>query len=173
MPTIGPIIAASAKLGLSYAERLIADIKEEDFARLASFGDQIVESNHPAFVVGHLSIYPARILADLGIESGPIQPTPESLALFSPSAKCVDDPDRSIYPGKDQLVGTLLQNYATAIDSLEGSPDDAFVAANPNEKMRSKLPTLGAMHAFYVGGHFMVHMGQVSAWRRMFAMAPA
>ena len=48
-----------------------------------------------------------------------------------------------------------------------------FLLENPNERMRAKFPTNGAMLAFYVGGHFMLHMGQLSAWRRAVGLGPA
>ena len=38
MPTIGPMIAASARLGLGYAERLLQDVNPEQFARFAQVG---------------------------------------------------------------------------------------------------------------------------------------
>lgn len=173
MSTIGPMIAASAKLGLGYATRLMADIDASQFSSFARVGDQIVPSNHPAFVCGHLSIYPARIVKELGGDASAIEPSAEWLELFSPSATCVDDPNGTSHPGKAELVSVMTQNYEAAIAALEAASDDAFAPPNANEKMRSKFPTIGAMHAFYVGGHFMVHMGQVSAWRRMIGLPPA
>lgn len=173
MTTYGSMIAASAKLGLGYATRLMTDVDASSFSSFARVGDQMVQSNHPAFVCGHLSIYPARIVAELGGDAGPIEPSAATLELFSPSATCVDDPSGKIYPGKSELISVLTKNCEAAIAALESAPDDAFLQPNANENMRSKFPTVGAMHAFYVGGHFMVHMGQISAWRRMIGMPPA
>ena len=60
------------------------------------------------------------------------------------------------------------------IDALiEQAEDEVFQQQNPNEAMREKFATIGAMHGFYVGGHFMMHMGQMSAWRRMAGLGPA
>jgi hypothetical protein len=39
--------------------------------------------------------------------------------------------------------------------------------------MKTLFPTVGAMLAFYMDGHVLMHMGQVSAWRRMQGMPPA
>ena len=44
------MIAASAKLGLGYAERLLKDIPADRFARFAQVQETIIESNHPAFI---------------------------------------------------------------------------------------------------------------------------
>ncbi len=60
-----------------------------------------------------------------------------------------------------------------AIAALEKAEDSVFEQQNPNEGMRQKFATIGAMHGFYVGGQFMMHMGQMSAWRRMAGFGPA
>ena len=66
MPTIGPMIAASARLGLVYAERLLKDVTAEQFARYAIIGDTVIESNHPAFIYGHLSLYAGNVIKGVG-----------------------------------------------------------------------------------------------------------
>ena len=40
-------------------------------------------------------------------------------------------------------------------------------------RMTELFPTLGSMHAFYTGGHIMMHLGQISAWRRMQGLGAA
>ena len=39
---IGPMIAASARLGLGYAERLLKDVKPDQFGRFAKIGDTVI-----------------------------------------------------------------------------------------------------------------------------------
>jgi hypothetical protein len=39
--------------------------------------------------------------------------------------------------------------------------------------MTERFPTLGSVHAFYCGGHIMMHLGQMSAWRRMMGLGSA
>ena len=173
MPTIGPMIAASARLGLGYAERLLKDVTPEKFARYAGVGDTVIESNHPAFVYGHLSLYAPRIIVQVGGDAAKLLPPPNFTELFSKDAKCVDDPDGSIYPPMDEVTSTMLDGYRAAADALERADDEVFTTENPNEAMRGKFATTGAMHAFYVGGHFMLHMGQMSAWRRAMGLGPA
>ena len=63
---LGHVIADSLQLSVGYAERLLAGIPAERFARLARFGGEVVESNHPAFVLGHLALYGPRIATQLG-----------------------------------------------------------------------------------------------------------
>lgn len=167
------MIAASARLGLGYAERLLSDVTDEQFARYANIGDTTVESNHPAFIYGHLSLYAPRVIAQLGGDASELAPSAKFIELFSKDAKCVDDTDGTIYPPMDEVTSALLGGYRAAADALEAVEDDAFTLENPTEAMRAKFPTVGAMHAFYVGGHFMLHMGQMSAWRRMMGLGPA
>jgi hypothetical protein len=85
----------------------------------------------------------------------------------------VDDPDGTIYPPMGEITTALFDSYRAAVLALEAASDDVFMTENPNEAMRDKFPTTGAMHAFYVSGHFMLHMGQLSAWRRAMGMGPA
>ena len=73
----------------------------------------------------------------------------------------------------DEANAHLFTNYQAAIAALEQAEDSVFEQQNPNEAMRQKFATIGAMHGFYVGGHFMMHMGQMSAWRRMAGFGPA
>ncbi len=173
MPTIGPMIAASARLGLGYAERLLKDVRPDRFARLARIGDTVIQSNHPAFIYGHLSLYSPRLMDGLGVDSSAFAPTAKFQELFSKDATCVDDPDGSIYPAMDEITSALLDSTRAAADALEVAVDDIFHRENPNQSMRDRFPTLGAMLGFYMGGHFMLHMGQMSAWRRAERLGPA
>ena len=173
MPTIGPMIAASARLGLGYAERLLQDVKPEQFARFANVGGSLIESNHPAFIYGHLSLYAPRIVEQLGGNASGLAPSDRFQELFSKDAKCVDDPEGTIYPPMGEIVSALMKGYSAAVATLDQAADEAFCEPNPNEAMRDKFPTIGAMHGFYVGGHFMLHMGQMSAWRRAIGLGPA
>jgi folate-binding protein YgfZ len=52
--------------------------------------------------------------------------------------------------------------------------DDAvFARENPNEKVRSRFPTVGTAIAFMLTSHVMMHFGQVSAWRRCYGLPSA
>ncbi len=174
MGAIGEMIAASGELSIAQAERLLVGIKPEDFGKFARPGDQVVESNHPAFIFGHLSIYPHRVIAQLGQDATEFVPTDAYQTLFSPKATCQDDPDGTIYPPKDELVETMLAGHRRVNELLRESDDDQFQDRNPVEgRMRELFPTKGAAIGFYVGGHVFMHMGQLSAWRRAMGLPPA
>lgn len=170
---IGSIIADSAKLSVGYVERLLKDVAPEQFGRFAVVGGQTIESNHPAFILGHLSLYPSRVVRELGGDASAITPTSKYDALFSPAAKCVDDPDGTLYPSMEELTSTFFAAHRAAIEALLVSDDVLFATENSNERMREKFATVGAMHAFYMGGHMMLHVGQFSAWRRAMGLGAA
>ncbi len=170
---IGPLIADSAKLSLIYAQRMLAGVSPDQFARFASVNGMTVTSNHPAFVYGHLSLYSSRIVEQLGGDASSIKPSELYVEKFSHTATCVDDPDGSIYPPMAEITERVMTGYQLAVDTLLGTDDEKFMVPNSNEAMRAKFATNGSMHAFYLGGHFMIHMGQVSAWRRMMGLGAA
>ncbi len=172
MRSLGNIMADSLELSLSYAERMLQDVTAEQFPRFAVVNGQTVESNHGAFIYGHLSLYGPRILTQLGLEAPQVPAVFET--AFSKDAKCVDDPQATIYPPMSEITALFFEGYRAAVAALRSASDDALQIPNPMPgRMTDLFPTMGSMHNFYVGGHMMMHMGQMSAWRRMLGLGPA
>lgn len=163
----GNLIADSCRLAMSYTEKLLVGIDQTQFARFAAPGGTVVVSNHPAFVLGHLSLYPGRMLRQWGQDPHAVDVPTSFETVFSKDAQCEDDPEGLIYPGKDEICEAYFRGYRTVIERLRELDDQILQSPNPNEVMKPRFPTLGSMHAFYAGGHLMVHLGQLSAWRRM------
>lgn len=170
--SMGLTIADSLQLSLGYGERLLKDVTADQFGRFAAPGGQTVESNHGAFIYGHLSLYAPRIVEALG--QSPVQ-IPEGFeSVFSKDATCVDDADGTVYPAMEQVTAFFLEGYKAALEALKATDDSVFQQPNPaGGRMTDLFPTLGSMHNFYVGGHVMLHMGQMSAWRRMLGLGSA
>ncbi len=170
--SIGNTIADSLQLSLGYGERMLTDVTAEQFARLASPGGETVQSNHAAFVYGHLSLYAPRILSELNCDAPAV---PDSFQqCFSMDAQCVDDAAGTIYPAMDEVTEHFFNGYRAALEAFRAADDDIFQQPNPlGGTMAEKFPTVGSVHCFYVGGHMMIHMGPVSAWRRMLGLGPA
>ncbi len=170
--SLGNVIADSLGLSLGYAERLLRDVPAHRFPRLAAPGGRIVESNHPAFIFGHLSLYAPKILQQIG---HPAPAVPEQFEVrFSKDAQCVDDPDLDLYPPMDQIVEFFHEGHRMVSGALRSTPDESLQRPNPAEgRMRELFPTIGSVQAFYCGGHMMMHLGQLSAWRRMEGMPAA
>jgi hypothetical protein len=170
--SMGHTIADSLSLSLGYAEKLLKDVSADQFGRFAAPGGQAIESNHGAFVYGHLSLYAPRILEALGKEAPAIPEVFE--ANFSKDAKCVDDVDGTIYPDMEAITTFFFAGYRAALEAFQAADDSVFQQPNPiGGRMTELFPTIGSMHNFYVGGHVMIHMGQVSAWRRMLGLGAA
>jgi len=172
--SLGNTIADSLVLTIDYAQRLRSGITAERFARLAAPGGQTVDSNHPACVYGHLSHYGQRIIAQHGGDAAAIKPSDKFVEVFSKDAKCVDDPDGTIYPAMDEVLQVFDHGYQEALEALRAADDELLQQPNPlGGRMAELFPTLGSLQNFYVGGHAMMHLGQLSAWRRMEGLAPA
>jgi hypothetical protein len=174
MPTIGSIIAQSATLTPMYAERLLTGIAPDKFARFARPGGVLVKSNHPAFVFGHLSLYPARVMQHCGKPAGATQPPATYEALFKNGVECQDDPSGTIYPPMKDMAKFFFDAYRAAIAAAADVSDAVCSTPNPAEgRMKELFPTIGAMLIFYLTGHTQSHFGQISAWRRMMDLPPA
>jgi hypothetical protein len=168
--SLGNTIADSLKLSLGYSKNLLKDVTAEQFGRFAVADGKPIESNHGAFIYGHLSLYANKILEDLG---QPTIPLPEGFEEnFSKDCKCVDDAG-----GKLPAISTITDYYFEAfnrvMDVLRNTDDEVLQAVNPSEKMAERFPTLGSVINFYTGGHMMLHLGQMSAWRRMHGLGSA
>ena len=174
MNRIGSIIAPGAKLGLMYAERLLAEVTGANYARFAQPGGVVVKSNHPAFILGHLSLYPVRIMQNLNLPDGATAVPPGYEALFKFGVECQDDPDGKIYPPLAELKTQFFEGHKAAIAAVESAADEAFDGPNPAEgRLRELFPTIGTALNFYLIGHVQVHLGQFSAWRRAMGLPAA
>lgn len=170
----GNIIADSLGLSLSYAQRLLKGVDATNFARFASVGGEMIESNHPAFIMSHLCIYAPRITSQLERDDLVTDLPAQIQATGSKDATCKDDPDGSIYASIEEILTTFNTGYQNAATALREVDDEFLQRPNPaGGRMAELFPTLGSMHGFYVGGHMMMHLGQFSAWRRMQGMGPA
>ncbi len=174
MGQIGKMLADASSLGPRYVHRLCKDIPAEKFGALATPGSVSVDSNHPAFVIGHLCLYPARVLEFLQVPVGDVAPSENYQKLFSKEAKCVDDSAATLYPNKEELLAFFDLSYQRALEALRQADDELLLRENPVESpIKALVPTLGALISFYMGGHVMGHCGQISAWRRMQSLPPA
>ena len=174
MTTIGATIAETASMGPRYAQRLLTGITPDRFARFSAPGGEAVQANHPAFVLGHLSLYPQKVVGLLGADTTSVTPPAHFEQVFSKDASCTDDVDGNIYPKQEEVVEFFLASYAAAIEAVRHASDASLSAPNPvDSPMKNILPTLGSMLSFYLTGHVMMHLGQLSTWRRMEKLPPA
>lgn len=159
---------------LGLAELLCKGITPEIAARKPrGEGGRTIDTNHAAFVFGHLSIYPARALDRFGIKS-PNVVTPAGWEdLFKPGVECRDDAAGSIYPAWPELQRQFFTLTRSAVEVLATIDEKRLLEPTPDPKARERFPTLGSLVGFYLLGHAMMHLGQVSAWRRCFGLPSA
>ncbi len=151
---------------LSYAERLLKDIPAANFAYMPHPG-----MNHPAFIIGHLSLYPNRLLNMIG-RTDLLLEKPKYPELFQAGSPCVEQDGR--YPAKDELVTYYFERYRTFSEILPTLTDDLLQRENPMEgRMKEFFPKIGFAISFLLNNHQSLHLGQISAWRRAVGMGPA
>jgi len=174
MASIGKMIENSGRITLGLADRLVAGIEPAMFARqpIGHNGERI-NCNHPAFILGHLSIYPQRILTILGKDPAAAAIPAAYEELFKAGANCKDDAAGDIYPAMDDILKYFRASHTALVDALPGVADELFVAENPDVSRRERWPTLGMQVDFMIGGHLMLHLGQLSTWRRCMGLGSA
>lgn len=165
-------ILCSGRLAKMHADNLLKNVKPEFFGSYAKVGGVTVESNHGAFVYGHLSLYFPKVLTQLG------QPTfanpPMFEELFSAGKQCTDDSARTKYPPMDAILSHFNLGYEAAMAAITRATDAELARQNPAEgRFRELFPTAGDVITFIMGAHIESHLGQVSAWRRMMGLGSA
>lgn len=158
-----PVASAS----MWFATRVLDGIGPDIFARKPKG----VDCSSPAFIIGHLSLYPDKILELIG-RGELAKPDERFTKLFEGGAECKDDPNGTIYPSMDEIVTHFRTRYELLIGQLDGIDPALLDQPNPVESRRELLPTLGAMITFLLTGHMMMHLGQISTWRRCMGLGP-
>ena len=166
------IVTGSERM-LGLAEVLLNDIPSDKFARFASNGGKTIEANHPAFIYGHLSIYPSMVFAAAGLDGSAFAAPEHYTDLFEHGKECRDDADGSIYPAQREVVDQFLSSHRAAIDAIKGMTSEQFEAKNGIESMADMFPTFGSIANFLLVGHTMLHLGQLSTWRRAIGLGSA
>ncbi|HEY1784108.1 MAG TPA: DinB family protein [Pirellulales bacterium] len=152
----------SYRLTLEYLRRLVADVPDADLTR-----QPVGVANHPAWVVGHLTVSCQALGGELGLSAW-LSPAWEP--LFGTGS--LPTSDRSAYPPKDELLAALAAGHARISDRLLVLGDVGMSAPLPDERYRATLPTVGHAVVHILVGHAAVHVGQVSVWRRAAGYRP-
>ena len=167
--TYASTIVPMATIAMNYAKAVCAGIDEKQFGRKP----EGVDCNTPAWVIGHLAIYPDRVLELIG--RGDIARTDERYQeLFKASTNAVDDADGSYYPPMQELVDRFVSRTEAALEAIATVDAGALEAENPAEgRFKEMFPTVGAACGFLLCGPTMMHLGQISTWRRCMGLGSA
>ena len=167
-------INGTAARGIGLAGMLLQGVTPDIFARLPVKDGSVVMTNHPAFAIGHLSVYPSRVFILGGEDPSAVALPDEQEELFKIGAECVDDPDGTIYPAMEEVVRNFQTGYAAALQ-LVASWDEQKLAGphQGGEAYQKMFPNLGVAVNFLLNSHMMMHLGQISAWRRFMGLGSA
>lgn len=160
------LITTTTQRVLGLIDALLQDIPADRAARFAVGADGPINANHPVFIIGHLSIYNAKLVAMLGQDPAAAALPDHYEALFQHGAACIDDADGSAYPSLEEVVGHLKRGAVAANAAVNACSDEQLDAQTPDENFRASFPTLGVMANFLLNDHTMFHLGQLSTWRR-------
>lgn len=173
------VLTSGATFTLGYAEALSKGIEPNVAARKprsATPGapDGLVDCNTPLFVYAHLGLYHARICELLQL------PAPEGIRapegweeLFKAGAPCHHDPEGTRYPAWNVVSEHYFRSAKLAIEAMAHAKDEQLIAITADETRRGRFPTVGSMINFLLLGHPMMHLGQVSTWRRCMGLPSA
>jgi hypothetical protein len=144
---------------LWYARGLMADVDDADLAAQPAPG-----MNHPAWILGHLAIATDYALNLLGLPGHCPAAWHEQVGPGSTPGT-----DRAAYPGKAELLEALERGHS-AVSEAAAVADPARLQAVhdlPFEFLQAHVPTVGDLIAHLMTTHPAVHLGQLSAWRRL------
>ena len=147
-------------LSLAYAQRLVADVPDEMMAFQPASG-----MNHAAWVLGHLACTGDMFGGLIGIR--PVCPS-EWQPLFDWNSTPVAVSLR--YPSKGDLLAALEAVHSGIAAALPAVPASRWAEPMPIDEIRGLLPTLGDGFVFVMTAHENMHLGQLSAWRRVQGM---
>ena len=141
--------------GAETFERYVADLAEEQWTA------QPVEAiNHPAWLLGHVSIYNPVIVALLTAQSFG-DPWQEPCGKNSEPVA-----DRSAYPAADEILNRFTSGVDLAMAAMADAPAEAWSAKLEHPTWGKQFDTVAPAVTFLSTAHLALHLGQLSGWRR-------
>jgi len=164
MGAIAESIVKVAGMSILMGEQQLKDVTPQLFARKPrGEGGTIINANHPAFVYGHLALYAKAIAEKARLDGSRLAAPAGFEALFDQGKECHDDPSGTIYPPMKTITDAFFNGYKGLLEILPSVPDSTMLAPNPTAK---RFPLIGEFCMFLLTSHIMMHLGQVSTWRR-------
>jgi hypothetical protein len=166
-------ILAGARRLRGLTEKLLVGVKPGDAARKPRFGNVTIDTNTPSFILGHLSLYPGRLLINLNLDPGPCKCPDNWTDLFKAGAPCIDDVAGTLYPSLPDLAAKYFITTDHCIATLVALDDSVLATIPADERMKANFPTMGHAALFMLNSHVALHMGQLSTWRRCYGLPSA
>ena len=121
-------------------------------------------ANHPAWIFSHLNVY-LPIIASI-IQGKPFEdPKGHPFGMQSKP-----ESDASIYASKDELVAAFVKGHEEVSRLLSETGDAALHREIELERWKPVMPTSAFALPYLMMNHENIHLGQLSAWRRIQGM---
>lgn len=143
-------------LVLKLCRSMAADISEDQMTVQPAPG-----MNHPAWILGHLAVTTDSAVRIVG---GATVCPEDWRAKYGPGSTVVAD--RNAYPSKAELLAAFEAAHARVMEAMASVSEEHLSRPQPSRFFKAELPTLGDMLLHLITTHPMLHLGQLSAWRR-------
>ncbi len=148
--------------GLRYAEALLKDLTDDQMLRPGG------NMNHPAWILGHMSLYYPIVPALLRGESFP---DPADDEWFGFRGRGPQD-DMTLYGSKAAQVERMIDGHEQVAQALLGAAEADFRRPPSLPRWSAMYPTVEFMLPDLLLMHENIHIGQLSLWRRAAGLAP-
>jgi DinB family protein len=118
--------------------------------------------NHPAWILGHVSLYHPATVAML---AGKPFDDPKNDVLFGFAGKGPQD-DVAAYGGKEKIVSRFRDGHEQVVQALLSAKPSDFERKPSLERWAASYPTVEFMLPDLLVFHESIHIGQISIWRR-------
>ena len=145
---------------MQYGPKLVEDLTEDQMlAQPAPEGKS--PANHPAWIFSHLNAYHPVIESLInGVEFEDPKQHPFGM-LSKPEA------DPAIYETKQELVDRFVAGHQAVERLLSRQSDSLFAMPVKLSRWAEVMPTVGNALPYLMLNHENLHLGQLSAWRRI------
>ncbi|MEQ8211927.1 MAG: DinB family protein [Lacipirellulaceae bacterium] len=148
--------------GGRYAEALLEDVTDEQMVLRPGEPDNPHRMNHPAWILGHMSLYYPIVPALL---AGEAFDDPADHDLFGFRGRGPQD-DVSLYGTKESQLERLSTGHEQVAQALLTASEDQLNRRPSLPRWAEMYPTVEFMLPDLLLMHENIHIGQISIWRR-------
>lgn len=146
-----------------YGERLVRDLTDEHMT-LQPSGEREMAVNHPAWAFCHMNIYLPVIQSVIKAE----QFEDPKNHRFGMNSK--PETEFARYGTRQQIMSEWMGGHEAVCALLESSEDVVFEQPVRLERWSGVMPNAGICLPYLMLNHENMHLGQISAWRRVLGL---
>jgi hypothetical protein len=144
---------------LEYAVALVEGVPADKASHQPAPG-----MNHPAWIIGHLALVSKRVTAGFILQLDAPYPDDWQDRYGRDSTP---DPDPAANDSLDDLITALRDGHALVEAHLRSTDAELLMQPTPHERFVQRFPLVGQALTYTMIGHECMHLGQLSAWRRV------